>query len=208
MPLLLGHRGAPRLARENTLEALRLALEKGMDGVELDVQMTRDGVLVVHHDFALEGRPLSAWVSSKLPSHIPRLEEVLLQLKGAYVNVELKSLPPSDGREVALAELLSRFSLDRIWVSSFDPFALLRLRRQNPRISLGFLFSEVEGFDLLPCLEVDWVHPEESLLTEERVRELKGKYKVAAWTVNDKLRMEELSRFGVDALITDLAGFL
>lgn len=208
MPLLLGHRGAPRLARENTLEAFRLALEKGMDGVELDVQMTRDGVLVVHHDFTLEGRPLSFWASSDLPPYIPRLEEVLSQLQGAYVNVELKSLPPSDGRERALAELLSRFSLERIWVSSFDPFALLRLRRLDPRIPLGFLLEAEEGFDLVPCLGVDWVHPEAGLLTEERVRSLKRTHKVAAWTVNDPARMEELARFGVDALITDLAGFL
>ncbi|MER3557653.1 MAG: glycerophosphodiester phosphodiesterase [Thermus sp.] len=208
MPLLLGHRGAPRLARENTLGSLLLALEKGMDGVELDVQMTRDKVLVVHHDFALEDRPFSAWASWELPPHIPRLEEVLGALEGAYVNIELKSIPPSDGREAVLVELLSRFSLDRIWVSSFDPFALLRLRRLNPRISLGFLLEAKEGFDLLPCLGVDWVHPQAGLLTEEKARALKRTHKLAVWTVNDPVWIKQMADWGVDAVITDLAGFL
>ena len=54
-PLVLGHRGAPRAARENTVEAFRRAVELGADGVELDVRRTADDVLVVHHDPAVEG---------------------------------------------------------------------------------------------------------------------------------------------------------
>ena len=54
-PLVLGHRGSPRRARENTLEAFALAREDGADGVELDVHRTRDGGLVVHHDADIEG---------------------------------------------------------------------------------------------------------------------------------------------------------
>src|SRR3990172_3063349 len=54
-PFLIGHRGFPRVARENTIPSFEAALEAGCDGVELDVRMTQDGVLVVHHDSVAQG---------------------------------------------------------------------------------------------------------------------------------------------------------
>ncbi|MBU0509187.1 glycerophosphodiester phosphodiesterase [bacterium] len=59
-PLILGHRGAPHSAPENSLESFRIALAAGADGIELDVQITGDGVLVAHHDGSLpSGEKLS-----------------------------------------------------------------------------------------------------------------------------------------------------
>ncbi|BDG17441.1 glycerophosphodiester phosphodiesterase [Thermus brockianus] len=203
MPLRLGHRGAPHLARENTLEAFRKALEAGLDGFELDVQFTRDGVLVVHHDFTLDGVPLAQQSRRELPAYIPTLEEVLQAFPGAWINVELKSLPPeTDGREEALARLLARYPSGKLWVSSFDPLALVRLRRLGVR-PLGLLYEREEAEALAPCLGVEWLHPEASLLTEERVRALKGRYRLLAWTVNERSQAEALARWGVDALVGD-----
>lgn len=204
MPLRLGHRGAPIWVRENTLESFRQALEAGLDGFELDVHLTRDGVLVVHHDFTLGGIPLNGLSSKDLPAHLPTLEEVLRTFPGAWINVELKSLPPeTDGREEALARLLARYPSDRIWVSSFDPLALVRLRRLGVR-PLGFLYAKEEAEALAPCLGVDWMHPEASLLSQDRVRRLKERYQVLAWTVNERSLAERLLGWGVDALITDI----
>nr|WP_279231928.1 glycerophosphodiester phosphodiesterase [Thermus hydrothermalis] len=199
----LGHRGAPHLARENTLEAFRKALEAGLDGFELDVQFTRDGVLVVHHDFSLDGVPLAQLSRRELPAYVPTLEEVLRAFPGAWINVELKSLPPeTDGREEALARLLARYPSGRLWVSSFDPLALVRLRRLGVG-PLGLLYEREEAEALAPCLGVEWLHPEASLLTEERVRALKGRYRLLAWTVNERSRAQALARWGVDALVGD-----
>jgi len=203
VPLRLGHRGAPHLARENTLEAFRKALEAGLDGFELDVQFTRDGVLVVHHDFSLDGVPLAQLSRRELPAYVPTLEEVLRAFPGAWINVELKSLPPeTDGREEALARLLARYPSGRLWVSSFDPLALVRLRRLGVG-PLGLLYEREEAEALAPCLGVEWLHPEASLLTEERVRALKGRYRLLAWTVNERSRAQALARWGVDALVGD-----
>ncbi|MFN3179150.1 MAG: glycerophosphodiester phosphodiesterase [Thermus sp.] len=210
MPLRLGHRGAPRLAAggaqayvENTLEAFRQALEAGLDGFELDVHLTRDGVLVVHHDFTLGGVPISGISSKELPAYVPPLEEVLRAFPGVWINVELKSLPPeTDGREEALARLLARYPSERIWVSSFDPLALVRLKRLGVG-PLGLLYQHVEAEALAPCLGVEWVHPEASLLTEDKVRELKARYRILAWTVNRRQQAQELAGWGVDALVTD-----
>ncbi|WP_243093957.1 glycerophosphodiester phosphodiesterase [Thermus thalpophilus] len=203
MPLRLGHRGAPRLARENTLESFRRALEAGLDGFELDVHLTRDGVLVVHHDFTLEGVPLAGLTRRELPAYVPTLEEVLEAFPGAWINVELKSLPPeTDGREEALARLLARHPTRRLWVSSFDPLALVRLRRLGVG-PLGLLYEREEAEALAPCLGVEWLHPEASLLTEERVQALKGRYRLLAWTVNERPRAQALAAWGVDALVGD-----
>jgi len=215
VPLRLGHRGAPRLVEgeaqayvENTLEAFRQALEAGLDGFELDVHLTRDGVLVVHHDFTLGGIPINGVSSRELPAYVPTLEEVLRTFPGAWINVELKSLPPeTDGREEALARLLARYPSDRIWVSSFDPLALVRLRRLGVG-PLGLLYQHEEAEALAPCLGVEWVHPEASLLSEAKVRELRTRYRVLVWTVNRRQQAQELAAWGVDALVTDFPGVL
>lgn len=178
-------------------------MEAGLDGFELDVQFTRDGVLVVHHDFSLDGVPLAQLSRRELPAYVPTLEEVLRAFPGAWINVELKSLPPeTDGREEALARLLARYPSGRLWVSSFDPLALVRLRRLGVG-PLGLLYEREEAEALAPCLGVEWLHPEASLLTEERVRALKGRYRLLAWTVNERSRAQALARWGVDALVGD-----
>src|SRR4051812_31066766 len=96
-PLVLGHRGSPRRARENTLEGFAVAREDGADGVELDVHRTRDGALVVHHDADIEGfgviaEHLTADVRAAHP-WVPTLSEVLDECRGLLVNVEIKNQP-------------------------------------------------------------------------------------------------------------------
>ncbi len=205
MPLRLGHRGLAQGVRENTLEAFAKALEAGLDGFELDVHLTRDGVLVVHHDFTLGGLPLASLTSRELPAYVPTLEAVLRAFPRAWINVELKSLPPeTDGREEALARLLARYPSPQVWVSSFDPLALVRLRRLGVG-PLGLLYEKPEALELAPCLGVAWVHPWEGLLTAEEVARLRARYRVLAWTVNERPRAQALAAWGVEALVTDRA---
>ncbi|MCS7068563.1 MAG: glycerophosphodiester phosphodiesterase [Meiothermus sp.] len=212
-PLLLGHRGSPHQARENTLESFRLALEAGLDGLELDLHRTRDGVLAVHHDFELEGQPLAEldWpiLQQKAP-WVPRLEQVFELAEDfpkAWLNLELKSQPgPSDGREAALAQaLLAWPGRTRAWVSSFDPIALVRLHRLGAGVPLALLYTEPEMEDLLACLPVQGVHPYFELLNEARVVALKARgLFVATWTVNQRALVQELLAWGVDGIIGDL----
>src|SRR5688500_10214347 len=103
-PEIIGHRGAPREQRENTLAGFRRALELGADGIELDVHATRDGTIIVHHDFEVSGRdgaaPLRIDTSTaeELAAHaagaglaLPTLAAVLDEVAGrATVYVELK----------------------------------------------------------------------------------------------------------------------
>lgn len=160
--LLFGHRGYSALAPENTLAAFRAALERDIPGVELDVQLTADGRLVVFHDFDLkrltghEGelarctaarlRRLDAgsWFSPVFAGEkIPYLDEVF-DLLGprAYYDVELKWRPSEGGglEERVLRCIRSHGLEDRCLVSSFNPFCVRRVQRLAPGLPTAHIY--------------------------------------------------------------------
>ncbi len=208
-PLLLGHRGAPYLATENTLLSFRLALEAGLDGVELDVVLTRDGVFAVRHDILTALGP--AWTLSfsqlkALDPDTPTLEEVL-ELLGSYprklLNVELKTFPELSERA---APLLARMLKGRqgVWVSSFDPVALRILKEESPDLPIALLYfgRDLSAFSL--CLNLAALHPEKGLVSRDSLSRWHDMgLKVVVWTVNDQRQAVDLLRLGVDGLIGD-----
>lgn len=210
-PLLLGHRGVPSEARENTLISFQKAFEQ-LDGLELDVQRTRDGRLVIYHDFDLEGQPVQQFDWAELQQqapYIPQLDEVL-ELHQSYpdgwINVELKSMPPaSDGREGDLVRALNKYPLrGQIWVSSFDPLALVRLGKQRLDCPMALLYNQPEMLDLAPCLPITAVHPHHSQLDAERVHQFRSRgWLVYTWTVNQLELAQNLLNWGVSGLIGD-----
>lgn len=214
LPLVLGHRGAPLVAPENTLESFSQALSAGVDGLELDLHRTSDGVLVVHHDPAIGVENVSGmtWAEfhRKAPK-APRFQEVLELLAEhpqAYLNIELKHAVPSpDGREDELVRVLRGWdgpAKERTWISSFDPLSLLRLRRLGVEVPLALLAGEEAALELIPCLPIAAVHPLHSLVSEERIREWRARdLRVFVWTVNELELAGRLLALGVDGLIGD-----
>lgn len=73
LPLGFAHRGARAQARENTLQAFRLALDLGARGIETDVWLTADGIPVLHHGRAIRRRPIGTLRATDVPAHVPRL---------------------------------------------------------------------------------------------------------------------------------------
>lgn len=154
MSLVLGHRGLSSQHLENSLEAFRAALAAGMDGFELDVQPTRDGVCMVLHDPTLDrtaasGGTLRQLGASELPrlrngEAVPRLSEVL-DLPARMINVELKGEP---GWKQALAAVEAAEALDRVVFSSFEPSEILQLWAACPEARCGFLWSAGEAMEL------------------------------------------------------------
>ena len=149
-PRVLAHRGANRVAPENTLEAFVAAGALGADGVELDVHRTADRALVVHHDADARGlgvlaeRP-EAEIRAARPE-IPTLEEALDACTGMLVNTEVKNMPgdadydPEDGVAAAVVELLVlRDRRDDVLVSSFNLESADRVRALDRSIPTGFL---------------------------------------------------------------------
>ena len=124
------HRGSPDPVsgiRENTLAAFDRARTLGADGVELDVRMTADGGLAIHHDPVAEGSgTICELATSQLPAYIPLLADALEACVGMIVNIEIKNNPnepgfdPSDrvGGDVA-ALVASMGRTGSVVVSSF-----------------------------------------------------------------------------------------
>jgi glycerophosphoryl diester phosphodiesterase len=144
---VIGHRGAPRVAIENTLEAFRAAVSMGADGIELDVRRTADHRLVVHHDAHLaDGTAIVAVDRADLPRHVPDLDEALDACTGAWVNLEIKNDPsepdhdPADEVAEATVALLARRGEPRRWlISSFRLDTVDAVRRLDPRLDTAWL---------------------------------------------------------------------
>ena len=154
MSLILGHRGLSSRHLENSMEAFRAALQAGMDGFELDVQPTRDGVCIVLHDDTLDRTACGGGILRQLKSGevprlnngeaVPRLADVL-DLEARLINVELKGEP---GWQQALATVEAAEVLPRVLFSSFEHSEVLQLWSACPQARCGFLWNTEEAADL------------------------------------------------------------
>lgn len=217
-PLIIAHRGASAEKPENTLAAFRRALALGVDGLELDVQVTRDGVPVVFHDDSLRrltGTPgrltARSWrelqqlrVGGTEP--IPRLADVLALVRGrAVVQIELKR-----GTTVAPVIRAIRRARATGWVvlASFEAGLIRAARRLAPEIP-RMLIAEGRGLEKLlaamPALGAAGLslhhHALRRRATVERIHRHGGT--VWCWTVNTAPAMRRLAARGVDAILSD-----
>ena len=216
-PLLIGHRGVRGLKAENTLEAFKMAFETGLDGIETDVQRSRDGQLLLFHDFELEGRridTLSYEQILRLDPSIPTLKDLLALARaypGTLLNLELKAegLKTKGLERDTIKEVFHSGLEARIILSSFHPVSLLRVRLLAPRLRTGLLYSPDmprflrAGF-LAAWLHVDAIHPHESQVTAELFKRASRRgLMLNTWTVNDPLRIKSLYQMGIDGIIGD-----
>ena len=229
--LNFAHRGASHDAPENTLAAFRLAVEMGADGVELDVQASKDGEAVVIHNFtvdattdgqgAVKNKTLAelkeldagSWFDDRFAGQrIPTLQEVIVEVgHQLLLNIELKTKAfGSGGLAAEVVRLIEDHNLvHRVVVSSFNPFPLRQVKKLNPRINTGLIYS----FDLPAHLIRTWflfladpdaLHPEKHLVTRKYIRWATERgYRVNAWTVDEPAEMERLIALGVDGIITN-----
>jgi glycerophosphoryl diester phosphodiesterase len=223
LPEIIAHRGASRDAYENTIAAFALALEQGADGIELDVQATRDGVVVVHHDplavrrvgGRAEAVPIVAVTAAelatfRLPSGdaIPTLHEVLALVGDrATVYVEAKGM----GVGPLVAAVLDAHPTVRTAVHAFDHRVPVAVRRLRPSTPIGLLSAsyplDVRGVLANSGATAFWQHAE--LIDEALVRAVHAEgVRLVAWTENSIPHARVLAAWGVDALCTDMPGAL
>jgi glycerophosphoryl diester phosphodiesterase len=212
---VIGHRGAPRLARENTIEAFAAAVGVGAAGIELDARRRADGVLVVHHDAHVAGRPLIEQTAADLPPWIPTLEAALDACTGAFVNVEIKNDPGEpdfDPDETVAADVIAELSRrpdpPENWIiSSFRRETVDRCRALHPAIPTAWLTMNqvaAEHVESLAAAGHAAVHP--WVPTVDRVlieRCHAAGLQVNTWTCNDPERAIELAGWGIDGICTD-----
>lgn len=228
-PKIIGHRGAPTLAPENTMASFRAAVELGVDGIETDVQETRDGYLVLCHDEMLnrttngtglikdhtlsELRELSAglWFDKKFESErIPTLKELLDLVvdKDIFINIEIKSgviLYPDIEKHVI--DMIHDYKMnDRVILSSFNHYSLLECKKIDCSIKTGALYMAglVAPWEYAKRIGADALHP---LFYNIRPEIMEGVKKngimVNPFTVNNEPEMKYMIAMGVDGIITD-----
>lgn len=205
------------MARENTVEAFRLAADLGADAVELDVRRTADGQAAVHHDEALpDGRRIVTVGADDLPSDVPLLPAALEACGSLEVNVEIKNVridgdfdPDQTMARVVVDTVHAMGIGERILVSSFGYACIERVRKLDPGLPTAFLI--VGDVDPVPLLDRaaagghPGVHPHWRMLDETvvaRAHEL-GLF-VNAWTVDDPAEMQRLAALGVDGIVTNV----
>ncbi|TFG11300.1 glycerophosphodiester phosphodiesterase [Candidatus Thorarchaeota archaeon] len=218
-PLIIGHRGAPTVAPENTMLSFQKAWEIGVDMIELDLQNTKDGQLVVIHDYELsrltstEGFVGDSDYSElyKLDvgggERIPLLTDVLAWSKGKVkLNIEIK-VPDIEHDALKLVD--DRGMLDSVLFSSFIPSVVEKLKNINVDARTALLLNEIDKSSIATAkeLKADAINPLFFTIPENFTRQVhSAELKIFPWTVNEKDIMMNLVKQGVDGIITDFPG--
>ena len=209
------HRGVCCDSKENTLDAFRAAITQKADSIELDVWLTTDNQLAVHHDKVCQGIDIESAYFANLPDFIPNLNDVLSTCGSMPLNVELKTSPETQIERLAVKaiEINSELSLIdpniKILISSFDINVLQSIRRLSQEIRIGYLTAQKNWvasglFETIAENNFQAVHPHYSLVTKEFMHVAKDNdLEVNVWTVNDQEIAITLISLGVDSLITD-----
>lgn len=233
LPMMMAHRGYSAAAPENTIESLQAAIDIGVQSVEFDVQMTKDGEIILLHDDSLdrttgyhakvwdvtydEIKDLDASVGYRKETdnpdypttHIPTLDETLKTIKdsGLYCNIEIKRTGHDDGIEAKTVQIIrDNDFLNQCDVTSQDYATLEAVRAADPDVLTAY--TTVIGLGDIENLDAaDIISIQESFATYQEVQRLHASNKrVFVWTINDEDVMEKLISLNVDAILTNDPG--
>lgn len=225
---IFAHRGYSGKYPENTMIAFKKALECGVDGIELDVQLTKDGEVVIIHDETIDRTTTGKGfvvdytyeelekfdASFKFKdlgfNKIPTLREYF-QLVRDYdivTNVELKTgINEYLGIEEKVWELIKEYNLEeKVIISSFNHFSVMRMKDIAPQLKYGFLSEDwiIDAGKYTHSHGVQCYHPRFNNLVPDVIKELK-KYnlEINTWTVNLEEDMRYLYSNNIDVIITN-----
>jgi glycerophosphoryl diester phosphodiesterase len=216
MTAVFAHRGCTDGFTENTIDAFAEARRLGADGVELDVRLTADGALAIHHDAEIPGVGIVADLGvADLPANVPLLADVLAVCEGMVVNVEIKNAPQDPGWDAGEAvAALTAAAIDeagwtgRVIVSSFQVATLRAVQAADGRLPLGALwgFATEPGPALAEAAGSGFaaVHPFVMSVDRPLVERAHALgLGVNVWTVNAPHDLRAMVEMGVDTVITD-----
>ncbi|WP_428908196.1 glycerophosphodiester phosphodiesterase [Niallia sp. Krafla_26] len=233
---IVAHRGASGYAPENTLAAFDLAVTMNADYIEIDVQRSKDGKLVVIHDTTVNRTTNGVGYVKDLTYEelysldagrfkgehftgikIPTLEEVLDRYAEKIgIFIELKSPELYPGIEETVAKILKKRRLDQngnIIIQSFNFESMKKMNKLLPKIPIGILTAN-KAHTSEQALEIfstyaDYFNPRYDLLTEELVRKIHNyNMKIASWTVKKRGIAEYMKSHNLEAIVTDFPDFI
>ena len=221
---ITAHRGASTEAPENTMAAFKKAIENMADYIELDVQMTADGELVVIHDSnvyrttgvdanvadltlaQIKQLDAGAYFGEQyVGERVPTLEEVLDFAEGkVQLNIEIKGSNPNTLIADRVVEMIEKYDMQSdCVVTSFDYNIIKRVKQLSDEIEVGYILSVAYG-DFYSMDDVDFFSMNASFLSKQMVDAIHNSGKqVHAWTVNNATSIKNLTNKGVDNIITD-----
>ncbi|WP_343068738.1 glycerophosphodiester phosphodiesterase [Gracilibacillus halotolerans] len=228
--LIYAHRGASKYAPENTMPAFNLAYEQKADGIETDVQLTKDNVpVLIHdemvnrttngkgfvHDYTYEQlRELDAGLSFHyrfIGTRIPTLDDLLKwnQKKRLRLNIELKnSKLSSNSLEEIVIKKIKAFNMENLCIiSTFSMNSIKNLCELNSPIPYAFLTSKnIPGFiEKSKELRASGIHIRYRLLNRRLFRSAKNNnLYIAVYTLNHPVTLTRAFQFPCDAVITDV----
>lgn len=213
--LKIGHRGAKGYIPENTLASFQKAIDFKVDGIELDVHLSSDGIAVVIHDKTIDRTTTrSGFVNDFTEKElmlfgIPTLEEVFkLVNKLCFINIEIKD---STAIFVVL-KLIKKYISNENWsenlfqISSFDWNILKIISKLNSKIHLGVLteYNIEEAILFAKEITAHSINPNYKLLNAENVNSIhENGFKIYTWTVNSKEDITFVKSLNIDGIISD-----
>ena len=227
---VIAHRGFSSAAPENTIAAVRAAIEIGADMVEIDVTLTADGHIIVIHDetldrttnggglvsdfslTALQQLDAGSWFAPRFAGErIPTLDTVLDEVEGRILlNVEIKSESVDRGAVPKVASSIrKRGMIEQVVVSSFSPTALEQMHSEAPEIRTAVLYNTkfhqgLDAVEIVTDLGAAVFNIKRQRLTKKMMRRCREHdVPVGIYTVNKPRRMRRLVKKGVNAIFTD-----
>ena len=230
--LNIGHRGACAYYPENTMVSFQAASRMNADFLELDVQLTKDGIPVVIHDFTVKRttngkgnvsnllyeniKQLDAgsWFSREFTGErIPRLEEVLeFAQNNINLNIEIKANPKSKPgeTEAKTLDLVRKYDMvSRVLFSSFNMNSLITLHSIEPNVFMGLLFEnswkkKINPITIMEDLNANSFHCSKSSVRKKWIKEFHSQHiPVLVYTVNAKTTMNKLIEWGINGIFTN-----
>ena len=221
--LVSAHRGSEWRAPENTMSAIAAAVEDMADFVEIDVQLSKDGHVVLLHDNSLlrtagvnklvgemtlrelKKLDMGSWFSSDFEGEqIPTLEEVIQFVQGkAKLNIEIKSSGIDELLIVKIAELIEQYDFyDQCVISSFSYPSLMKIKMLDERIQTGLILIMAAG-NYLQVPYIDFFSLNAQFVTKGRVQQIHNNgFSIHVWSADSSRTIRRLLECGVDNLIT------
>lgn len=234
----VAHRGATAYAPENTIAAFDLAVEMKADYIEIDVQQSKDGELVLIHDTTvnrttdgtgkvgeltfeqLRSLDAGSWKGEEFAGEqIPTFEEILDRYRGKVgILIELKAPELYPGMEEQVAEALKERNLDKpqnekIIIQSFNFESMKKMNELLPTVPIGVLTSNRAHTTPEALQEfstyADWFNPSYGIVTKDLVNQVHTLgMQIGSWTVRSQEAADFLFEMGVDAIISDYPDYV
>ena len=218
---VFGHRGVPKLALENTMDSFKKAIELKYHGIELDVVITQDNVLIVYHDLDIKIKSKKKQIINlkysellKLCINRPsKLEDVLSSIGHQInINIEIKDQGQRNFKIIEkTVNILKKYNLiDNIVISSFNPQFIKYVKKIDDRFITAWIWGNKNLYFfnywkiVLNYFNPQAIHIKHQLINSRLVKKIKKQnIKILAYTINEKKLLLEMISKKIDGIFTD-----